>query len=150
LQETSLTTTLATQPEISRLVGRRPVQMIQGVGSRYGQILRSRGIRTLNDLARFQEVQLPGISVVRLAEFKAKAHLILDLQIGDFSPAALQDRSIKQLFQAGSAALARDSQQSAAAVRQFETQLRILQAIIDEQYLASLTLRELLTEHTSG
>lgn len=150
VQETSLTTTLATQPESSRLVGRRPVQMIQGVGSRYGQILRGRGIRTLGDLARFQEVQLPGISVVRLAEFKAKAQLILDLQIGEFSHAALQDRSIKQLFQDGSAALARDSQQSPAAVRQFETQLRILQAIIDEQYLASLTLRELAAEHTSG
>jgi hypothetical protein len=137
-------------PPTSRLVGRRSVQMIQGVGTRYGQILRGRGIRTLNDLARFTDPQVPGISAVRLAEFKAKARLILDLDPGAFAAAALQDHSVQQLLSTGPAALARDSQQPADVVRQFEGQLRILQAVVDEPYLASLTLRELLTERTLG
>ena len=51
---------------------------------------------------------------------------------------------------AGPAALARDSRQPADVVRQFEGQLRVLQAVVDEPYLASLTLRELLTERTLG
>lgn len=149
-QDTSQATALEAPPETSRLVGRRPVQIIQGVGSRYSQILRGRGIRTLGDLARFEASQVPGISAVRLAEFKAKARLILDLQVGAFSATALQDRSVQQLLKAGPTALARDSQQSVDVVRHFERQLRILQAVVDEQYLASLTLRELLTERTFG
>ena len=59
---------------------------------------------------------------MRLTEFKAEAQLILDLQISEFSAAARQDRSSKQLFQAGPAALARNSQQSAAVGRQFVAQ----------------------------
>jgi hypothetical protein len=149
-QDALPTTAPEAQPQTSRLVGRRSVQMIQGLGSRYGQILRGRGIRTLDDLARFAEPQVPGISAVRLAEYKAKARLILDLDVGAFSAAALQDRSVRQLLQAGPTVLARDSQQPADVVRQFEGQLRILQAVVDEPYLASLTLRELLSERTLG
>jgi hypothetical protein len=137
-------------PPTSRLVGRRTVQIIQGVGSRYRQILRGRGVRTLDDLARFEDVQVPGISAVRLAEFKAKARIILDLQIDAFSGSALLSRSVRQLLQAGPADLMRDSQVPVDAVRQLEGQLRILQAVVDEQYLASLTLRELLTEQSPG
>ena len=137
-------------PPTSRLVGRRTVQIIQGVGSRYRQILRGRGVRTLDDLARFEDVQVPGISAVRLAEFKAKARIILDLQIDAISGSALLSRSVRQLLQAGPADLMRDSQVPVDAVRQLEGQLRILQAVVDEQYLASLTLRELLTEQSPG
>jgi Baseplate J-like protein len=138
------------RPQSSRLVGRRTVQIIQGVGSRYRLILRGRGVRTLDDLARFEDVQVPGMSAVRLAEFKAKARIILDLQIDAFSGTALLSRSVRQLLQAGTTELVRDSQMSVDAVRRFEGQLRILQAVVDEQYLDSLTLRELLTGQSLG
>jgi hypothetical protein len=137
-------------PQTSRLVGRRSVQIIQGVGSRYRQILRGRGVRTLEDLARFEDEHVPGISAVRLAEFRAKARIILDLQVDAFSGTELSARSLRQLLQAGPAVLARDSRQSVEAVRQFEGQLRILQAVVDEPYLDSLTLRELLNEQSPG
>ena len=150
VQDTPLTTELEERTETSRLVGRRPVQMIQGVGSRFAGILRKRGIRTLDDLVRFEDAQVPGISAVRLAEFKAKARLILDLRVNEFSGTELRDLSVLQLLQAGPAALAHESKQSDAVVRRFESPLRVLQAVVDEQYLASITLRELLTKRTLG
>ncbi|WP_218188452.1 baseplate J/gp47 family protein, partial [Desulfosarcina cetonica] len=135
------TTVEATRP----LVGRRPVQMIQGVGSRYSQMLRSRGVRTLDDLADFADDALPGISATRLAEFKAKARFILSIEIGDAAIVALKDRSVQDLLAAGPAAFARDSRQSLDAAQQLDDRLRLLQAVVDEHYLTLLTLREFST-----
>ncbi len=127
------------------LVGRRPVQMIQGVGSRYSQMLRSRGVRTLDDLAGFMDDALPGISAIRLAEFKAKARFILAIEIGDAATTALKDRSVQNLLTAGPAAVARDSRQSLDAAQRLDDRLRLLQAVVDEHYLTLLTLREFST-----
>ena len=63
--------------------------------------------------------------------------------VDDASVSTLKDRSVQDLLAAGPITLARDSRQPLDATRQLDDRLRLLQAVVDEGYLASLTLREL-------
>lgn len=58
--------------------GTRDVSVIQGVGSVYGQLLRAVRLATVADLAAMSvQRELPGLSTVRLREFRAKALIVL-------------------------------------------------------------------------
>jgi hypothetical protein len=130
-----------------RLVGRRPVRMIQGVGTQYSGLLKAKGIFTIEDLCRLDPDQASAdISPVRLNEFKTKATLVVGLELDKSLVSNLLDRSMFDLLNANIEQLARDSNQAIPFIRQMIGKLRILQISMDENYLQMVTLRELLTE----
>ena len=131
---------------LPRQAGRGRVQMIQGIGARYAALLESSGIRTLEDLRRFDPLRTPaGIPAVKLNEFKTKAELVLSLDVNKTQAGLLMDRSLLELMQTSADALARDSGQTLAFGRQLQNKLRVLQIALDEDHLKTITLRELLT-----
>ncbi len=145
---TPATPSTATQAEPPpRLIGQGKAKMIQGIGTRHAYLLENSGIRTLEDLVRLDPLMPPAdIPAVRLAEFKTKAELVLSLDVSKPLAAPLLDRSLFELLQANAADLARDSGQTLEACRQLQSQLRVLQIALDEVYLKTTTLHELLTE----
>jgi hypothetical protein len=130
----------------SRRVGRGRVQMIQGIGARYAELLQDSGIRTLEHLRRLDPLKPPpGIPVVKLNEFKTKAEVVLSLDVDRAQAAPLLDRSLLELMQASADALARDSGQTLEFGRRLQNKLRVLQIALDESHLKTITLRDLLT-----
>ncbi len=79
LKDTEIQTVQETVKKTVPLAAYRPVEFIQGIGSRFGHILRSHNVRTLYDLSNLHETKIPGLTEVRLSEFRAKASIIIDL-----------------------------------------------------------------------
>ena len=130
-----------------RLVGRRGVGVIQGVGARYGELLRGAGIRSLNDLRGIEPGDLAvDIPMVRLWEFKTKAEIVLGLAADRSRLSPLMGRSVHDLAEGSSAELGRLTGETPAAVDELKAKLRLLQLALDEELFATVTLRELLGE----
>ncbi|MDD3582120.1 MAG: baseplate J/gp47 family protein, partial [Desulfobacca sp.] len=150
-RETSQTEATVTTPAeplpLNRLVGKRPVRLIQGVGPQYASLLQAAGIRTLTELVRLDPAQAPaGITPIRLAEFKTKAGLVLSLDLDKSLMSPLLSRSLAELLLTDTQTLAQNSGLGRQVIEALQTKLRILQIAMDEEYLPMLTLRELLTE----
>ena len=125
--------------------------MIQGIGARYAERLQNSGIHTFEDLHRLDPLRPPaGIPKAKLNEFKTKAELVLSLDVDKALAAPLLDRSLFDLLQTSTAALARDSGQTLEFSRQLHSKLRVLKITLDEDYLETITLRKLLTELSAG
>ncbi len=135
-------------PLRGRLVGRRSVEAIQGVGPRYTQLLRKAGIRTINDLRHIDPAAMAtrNLSKVWLWEFKTKAEVVTDLTLDQERFAPLFNRSARDLVTSPAPDLARLIGSSVAHVEEFQSRLRLLQITLDEEVFAIVTLRELLTE----
>lgn len=132
----------------SRLVGRRSVTAIQGVGPRYAQHLREVGVRTINDLRRIDPAAMAtrDLSKVWLWEFRTKAEVATSLVLDPSRFAPLLGRSVRELVMSPAADLARLTAESAAAVEELQSRLRLLQIALDEEVFTAVTLLELLTE----
>jgi hypothetical protein len=136
-----------TEPKPRKLIGRRSIQVIQGVGSRYAAILRNLGVRTLEDLQGFDPDRTTvSISRVRLWEFKTKTGVILKFDMDQTRLASLLDRSLLDLVHSASADLVRQSGQATEFIEELKTRLRLLQIAMDEKVFGAVTLRELVTE----
>ena len=131
-----------------RLIGRRDVTAIQGVGSRYAALLQAAGVRTINDLARLDPAALAtrDLSKVWLWEFRTKAEVVtgLLLEQGRFAP--LLGRSARELVMSPVLELARLTGEPNVAVEELQSRLRLLQIALDEEVFTLVTLRELVTE----
>jgi len=137
----------AITPLKMRLVGRRGVGVIQGVGARYSELLRGVGISSLNDLRGSDPCALPvGIPSVKLWEFKTKAEIVLGLAADRTRLAPLLARSVHDLAERSTAELARLTGAAPAAVDELKAKLRLLQIALDEELFATVTLGELLSE----
>lgn len=135
------------EPEPRKLIGRRSIQVIQGVGSRYAATLRNLGVRTLEDLQSFDPDRTTvGISRVRLWEFKTKAKVILEFDMDRSRLASLMDRSLLALVHSTSADLVRQSGETTEFIEELKTRLRLLQIAMDEKVFGAVTLRELVRE----
>lgn len=143
--ETAEAETPASKP---RLVGRRGVGVIQGVGARYGQLLRGAGIRTVNDLRSIDPGDLATVDIppVRLWEFRTKAEIVVGLAADRTRLAPLLERTVHDLAEGSTAELARLTGEAPAAVDELKAKLRLLQIALDEEVFATVTLRELLSE----
>lgn len=132
----------------SRLVGRRGVGVIQGVGARYGQLLRGAGIRTLNDLRAIDPGDLATVDIpqVRLWEFRTKAEIVVGLAADRTRLSPLLERTVHDLAEGSTAELARLTGEAPGAVDGLKAKLRLLQIALDEEVFATVTLRELLSE----
>ena len=140
-------TPIDTEPEPRKLIGRRSVQVIQGVGSRYTAILRNLSVRTLEDLQGFDPDRTTvSISRVRLWEFKTKTGVILGFDMDRTRLAFLLDRSLLDLAHSASADLVRQSGETTEFIEELKTRLRLLQIAMDEKVFGVVTLRELVTE----
>ena len=140
-------TPIATEPEPRKLIGRRSIQVIQGVGSRYTAILRNLSVRTLEDLQGFDPDRTTvSISRVRLWEFKTKAEVILGFDMDQTRLAFLLDRSLLDLAHSASADLVRQSGETTEFIEELKTRLRLLQIAMDEKVFGAITLRELVTK----
>lgn len=134
-------------PPRQRLVGRRGVAILQGVGGRYTELLKEAGIRSLDDLHGIDPSRLSvNIPPVKLWEFKTKAEIVLGLALDRSRLSALAGRTILDLAHLASAELVRLTGESAAAVDELKAKLRLLQIALDEGIFAVLTLGELLGE----
>uniref|UniRef100_A0A831UDV9 Baseplate protein J-like domain-containing protein n=1 Tax=Geobacter metallireducens TaxID=28232 RepID=A0A831UDV9_GEOME len=131
-----------------RLVGRRGVDVIQGVGGRYAQLLRQAGIRSVNDLRGIDPADLAMVDIppVRLWEFRTKAEVVVGLAADRTRLSPLLNRTIKELAEASAAELARLTGEAPGAVEELKGKLRLLQIALDEEAFATVTLRELLSE----
>ncbi|GLI36895.1 hypothetical protein KI811_14750 [Geobacter hydrogenophilus] len=130
-----------------RLVGRRGVGVIQGVGARYGELLRGAGIRSVNDLRGIDPVDLTvDISLVRLWEFKTKAEIVVGLAADRTRLSPLLSRTVHDLAEGSTAELVQLTGEAPAAVDGLKAKLRLLQIALDEEVFATVTLRELLSE----
>ncbi|MFZ5447957.1 MAG: hypothetical protein ACOZFS_04895 [Thermodesulfobacteriota bacterium] len=137
-------------PPALPLVASRPVSIIQGVGARYTQLLRAAGVRTLADLHRLDPARTPqGLSPIRLAEFQTKAGLLLALDLDKSLATPLLSRSLADLLSAPVKVLALSTGLPVPFLQQVQSRLRVLQIALDETQLATLTLRELLTERSA-
>jgi len=140
-------TPIDTEPEPRKLVGRRSIQVIQGVGSRYTAVLRNLSVRTLEDLQGFDPDRTTvSISRVRLWEFKTKAGVILGFDMDQTLLAFLLDRSLLDLVHSASADLVRQSGETTEFIEELKTRLRLLQIAMDEKVFGAVTLRELVTK----
>ena len=144
---TSTSSETKSEPQIRKLVGRRSIQVIQGVGSRYATYLRNQGVGTLEDLRTLDPDRATvSISKVRLWEFKTKAEVILGFDIDRSRLLSLLDRSLLDLVQSASTDLIRQTGQAPEFIEDLKTRLRHLQIAMDENVFGAVTLRELLTE----
>jgi len=131
-----------------RLVGRRGVGVIQGVGGRYAELLRGAGIRSLDDLRSIDPADLATVDIpqVRLWEFRTKAEIVLGLAADRTRLAPLLNRTVHDLVEASTSELARLTGQAPGVVEELKAKLRLLQIALDEEVFATVTLRELLSE----
>ncbi|HDR46671.1 MAG TPA: DUF4332 domain-containing protein, partial [Geoalkalibacter subterraneus] len=131
-----------------RLVGRRDLTAIQGVGSRYAALLRAAGVHTINDLARIDPAALvtKDLSEVWLWEFRTKAEVVTGLLLGQSRFAPLLGRSARELVMSPAIELARLTGETHVAVEELQSRLRLLQIALDEEVFTTVTLRELVTE----
>jgi predicted phage baseplate assembly protein len=143
---TPVAETAASTPR-QRLVGRRGVAILQGVGGRYSELLRGAGVRSLNDLHGVDPSRLSvNIPPVKLWEFKTKAEVVLGLAPDRSRLSPLLGRTVHELAEGDSAELARLTGESPAALDGLKARLRLLQIALDEESFAVLTLGELVNE----
>lgn len=131
-----------------RLVGRRSVEAIQGVGPRYATLLRAAGVRTINELRSIDPAALAtqNLPKVWLWEFRTKAEVVTGLLLDQTRFAPLLGRSARELALSPATELAQCTGESSAAVEELQSRLRLLQIALDEEIFTSVTLRELITE----
>jgi hypothetical protein len=124
------------------------VGVIQGVGARYGELLRGAGIRSVNDLRGIDPSDLSTVDItpVRLWEFKTKAEIVVGLAADRTRLSPLLERTVHDLAEGSTAELARLTGEAPAAVDDLKAKLRLLQIALDEEVFATVTLRELLSE----
>lgn len=133
-----------------RLVGRRPVTIIQGVGAQYASLFQAVGVRTVADLHQLEPAQAPqGISPVRFAELQTKAEVLLSLEVDKTLAAPLLSRSLDNLLNTGVQDLALNTGLTTAFLQKLQRGLRLVQISLDEPHMATLTLRDMLIEGTT-
>lgn len=121
----------------------QPTTVISGVGKRYSEVLARRGIRTVGQLAAFEEENIEGIHSTRLLELRAAAELALAYVAQTTYSAALAARPLNELIAGKPSELARLSGQPLDQVRQLQHNLRAQHYLLDNKALEKMTLGNL-------
>ena len=122
-----------------------PVISIDGIGDEYAAELGENGIYSLGDLARIDPFNPVGsIPQARLGEFRAKARMVMRLGI-DMTPfIALAKSSISNILSERPEILVEVSGIIPEMVKQLQEELAVLHVALDNAYLQSITLGELI------
>jgi len=131
-----------------RLVGRRRVAAIQGIGPRYAELLRAAGIRNINDLRSIDPAEMAtrDLPKVWLWEFKTKAEVVVGLSLDRSRFTPLLARTARELVMSPADELARLTGESTNIMEDLQSKLRLLQIALNDEVFTSVTLRELVTE----
>ena len=122
-----------------------PVISIDGIGDEYAAELGENGIHSLGDLARIDSFNPVGsIPQARLGEFRAKARMVMRMEI-DMTPfIALADSRISNILSERPEILVEVSGIIPEMVKQLQEELAILHIALDDAHLQSITLGELI------
>lgn len=118
---------------------------IDGIGDEYAAELGENGIHSLGDLARIDHFNPVGsIPQAKLGEFRAKARMVMRMEI-DLTPfIALADSSISNILCERPEILVEVSGIIPEMVKQLQEELAVLHITLDDAHLQSITLSELI------
>jgi hypothetical protein len=140
----------AAKEEIRGFCADLPVRSIDGVGDVYGQALASGGVNVLADFLTMNPLESPaGIPAVKLREFRAKARMVMALNVGLTPFAALSHLNISELLKENPETLAgmvNTFTVTAEMVADLQEKLMPLQVALDDQQLQQMTLGSLVDE----
>jgi hypothetical protein len=124
------------------------VRIIHGVGARYAEELRKGGIETLSQLAELDPFTV-GINIprVRLFEFQRKAEVAMRVEISTEAFAPLLDRYVRDILNTPRSSfteLAEEAPQAWAQLDALIKDLRTLQMVLDDDFLAESRLGDLM------
>jgi hypothetical protein len=141
---------LSAKEEILGFCADLPVRSIDGVGDVYGQALASAGVNTLGDFLTMNLLEPPaGIPAVKLREFRAKARMVMALNVGLTPFAALSHLNISELLKENPETLAgmvNTFTVTAEMAANLQEELMPLQVALDDQQLQQMTLGSLVDE----
>jgi hypothetical protein len=136
--------TVRQEEALIRFGANLPVGSIDGVGDVYTRALNEHGIHCLGDLAAISPVQSIGdIPPAKLREFRAKARLVMRLQVGSASLAPFAGRSVSRFLMTRAENLTRPGM-APEKVGRLQEALTDLQVALDEAQLRDITLGELV------
>lgn len=126
-------------------LGGSPVQNLDGVGDAYTTALARARIAAIGELASAEPTTLSvDLPLMKLVELRAKARLTLRTA-ADLSPVSgLLDRTAWEIIVTPTATLAADVGASEEAVQRLREQMSALQLALDNQFLQSVTIGELV------
>jgi hypothetical protein len=126
----------------------RHVRIIHGIGSRYAEELKKAGIETLSQLAELDPFTLEiNIPQVRLFEFQRKAEMAMRVKISAETFAPLLDLYVSDILKtprSSFAVLAEKAPQAWAQLDALMKDLRTLQVVLDDDFLAECRLGDLM------
>jgi hypothetical protein len=122
-----------------------PVEVVQGIGSRYGGRLRNRGIRTLAELSALEVSSFPHtISRVRIWEFKTKAELIVGFAGNATTLEPVLGLTLADVVKKPDAELADLLGSLESEAREIKDGLRLIEAVIDQPTFRAKRVGDLL------
>jgi microsomal dipeptidase-like Zn-dependent dipeptidase len=123
-----------------------PVISIDGIGDEYAAKLGENGIYTLSDLVQMDSfTHIDSIPQVRLREFRAKARMVMLLEVNLTPFHALADRSISNVLSERPEILAKDSATlTSEIIEQFQEELTVLDIVLDDAHLKEIMLGDMI------
>ena len=125
-----------------------PIISLDGVGEAYASALEANGIHVLRDLTAWDMSKpVATISQARLREFRAKAAMVMGLQVQLRPFSALAERPIKSLLDDTAAAIAKAGGPGVTPdlARELQEALAVLLVALDDKALERMTLKDLLS-----
>jgi hypothetical protein len=130
------------------LLAEQDVQIIHGVGSRYAEELKKVGIETLSQLAELDPFTVAiNIPQVRLFEFQRKAEVAIRVKISAGTFAPLLDLYVSDILKTPRSSFAELDEKAPQAWAQLDAlmkDLRTLQVVLDDDFLAECRLGDLM------
>jgi hypothetical protein len=121
-----------------------PVETVDGIATAYASALAGEGVTTLGLLAHADPDDLARVLPVMTAvELHAKARLALRSARGVRLPAAMQDRTLRDVIVTPPEELAEEAGATDAAIQRLREQMFVLQVALSDRFLRATTVAEL-------
>lgn len=136
-----------TPPAPIRDFGKKSTQAVQGIGNKFSIALYQGGIKTIQDLADLDpDKKIANVAPIRLAEFRTKAKMILEVDIEKEKLTPLFSYKLTDLLKTSDQKLAQTAAVPTSSIVQLKEEVRKVEITLDEGVFRTISLAELVTD----
>lgn len=132
-------------------LGGRGTEVVDGVGSATATALEGAGIRTVDELARMEPLQLDGVaSLITRVQLRSRARLLLRVAAELRPPQGLVGRTAWEVLVTPAATLAADAGVGEDEAARLREQVGALELALDHRFLRNVTVGQLAQSGPGG
>lgn len=141
---------VSTAEPAAHWLGARETNVVDGVGAATAAALQEAGIRSVDDLARSEPLQLEGVaSLSTRVQLRSRARLLLRVAAELRPPPGLMERTAWDVLVTPTATLAADAGAPEDQTAQLREQIGALELALDHRFLRGITVGELARPATA-